>query len=130
MASYVAFLRGINVGGNNKIGMDELRQAFVSWGFANVKTVLASGNVIFEAKADARLARTIEQNISKSFGINVSAIVRTIDDIRALAKADPFKNIKVTPRARLYVTFLADRPKSTKAPESHGTDFRILHISG
>lgn len=45
---YVAFPRGINVGGNNKIGIDELRQAFISWGFASVKTVLASGNVIFE----------------------------------------------------------------------------------
>lgn len=57
MAEYVAFLRGINVGGNNKIGMDELRQAFMSWGFAGVKTVLVSGNVIFETKkADARLA--------------------------------------------------------------------------
>ena len=61
MAEYVAFLRGINVGGNNKIGMEELRQAFMSVGFAGVKTVLASGNVIFETqKTKADLAQAIE----------------------------------------------------------------------
>jgi uncharacterized protein (DUF1697 family) len=80
---YVAFLRGINVGGNNKIGMDELRQAFVSAGFANVKTVLATGNVIFESKkADAGLAQAIEQDIKKSFGIDASVILRTVTTSR------------------------------------------------
>jgi uncharacterized protein (DUF1697 family) len=129
MAEYVAFLRGINVGGNNKIDMDELRQAFMSWGFAGVKTVLASGNVIFETqKAKAGLAQIIGQKISESFGINVSVILRTVDDIKALAEADPFKNIRVTPQTRLYVTFLADKPKS-KTPESQDKDFRILHVS-
>ena len=129
MAEYVAFLRGINVGGNNKIDMDELRQAFMSWGFAGVKTVLASGNVIFETqKAKAGLAQIIEQKISESFGIDVSVILRTVDDIKALAEADPFKNIRVTPQTRLYVTFLADKPKS-KTPESQDKDFRILHVS-
>ena len=129
MAEYVAFLRGINVGGNNKIDMDELRQAFMSWGFAGVKTVLASGNVIFETqKAKDGLAQIIEQKISESFGIDVSVILRTVDDIKALAEADPFKNIRVTPQTRLYVTFLADKPKS-KTPESQDKDFRILHVS-
>jgi uncharacterized protein (DUF1697 family) len=129
MAEYVAFLRGINVGGNNKIGMEELRQAFISLGFAGVKTVLASGNMIFETqKTKAGLAQDIEQKISKSFGIDVSVILRTIDDVKVLADADPFKNIKVTPQTRLYVTFLADKPKS-KTPESQDKDFRILHVS-
>jgi uncharacterized protein (DUF1697 family) len=129
MSEYVAFLRGINVGGNNKIDMDELHQAFMSWGFAGVKTVLASGNVIFETqKAKAGLAQIIEQKISESFGINVSVILRIVDDIKALAEADPFKNIRVTPQTRLYVTFLADKPKS-KTPESQDKDFRILHVS-
>jgi len=121
MAEYVAFLRGINVRGNNKTGIEELRQMFVSLGFASVKTVLASGNVIFETQeTKTGLAQAIEQKISKSFGIDGSVILRTVDDIEALVGADPFKNIKVTPQTKLYVTFLADRPKS-KTPRNRRT---------
>jgi len=55
MSTYVAFLRGINVGGHRRIKMAELRQAFESSGFQKVKTLLATGNVVFESpKTDAQ----------------------------------------------------------------------------
>jgi uncharacterized protein (DUF1697 family) len=133
MTQYVAFLRGINVGGNKKIGMERLRGAFASWGFANVKTLLASGNVLFETrKTDLRaLTQTIERGINRTFGLEVSVILRTLDEIRVLAEANPFRNIKVTPRTRLFVTFLAEKPKSKlKIPYvSPDKSFKILCIT-
>lgn len=127
MTRYAAFLRGINVGGNNLISMDDLLEAFASWGFANVKTVLASGNVIFDAKAVT--AQGIEQKMAESFGMGSSVILRTIDNLQALADADPFRGIKVTPQTRLYVTFLAEKPKSDRVPRQD-ENFRILRVSG
>lgn len=132
MPGYVAFLRGINVGGNNMISMDKLSRAFESWGFASVRTILASGNVLFETgRAGEGLAQTIEKNIEKSFGLDGSVILRTVDDIQNMAKADPFKGIVVTPQTRLYVTFLTEKSRSSlKVPyESQDKDFRILGVT-
>ena len=128
MTHYAAFLRGINVGGNNLISMDKLRQAFGAWGFANVKTVLASGNVIFDAHSVS--AQDIEQKIAEAFGAKASIILRTIERLRTLAGADPFKGIKVTPQMRLYFTFLAEKPKSSKVPVLQDENFTILRVSG
>lgn len=105
---YVAFLRGINVGGNTLISMADLKRAFESLGFKNVKTVLASGNVVFEApKSDiASLTRKIEQKLESQFGSAITVMVRTGEDIQALIDLAPFKKVEVTPDIRLHVSFL------------------------
>lgn len=133
MTRYVAFLRGINVGGHKKIKMADLRRAFDSWGFTDVKTLLASGNVAFcadETRCDA-LAGSIEAGIESAFGFEVGVIVRTMASIRDLVSANPFRDIDVTPSTRLYVTFLSpDSPRGLKAPyESPAMDFKILEAS-
>jgi uncharacterized protein (DUF1697 family) len=131
--TYVAFLRGINVGGKNPIKMDALRKAFESSGFKNVKTVLASGNVIFDAFATGKgdLAGKIEQCIKKTFGKEIGVVVRSIEDIRSLVGADPFKGIKPTSQTRLYVTFLREKLKTKlKIPVDHSDKgFRIVHAT-
>ena len=70
LTRYVAFLRGINVGGNNLIKMEELRRALAALRFKNVRTFIASGNVIFESGETKRelLAAQIERKVRKSFG--------------------------------------------------------------
>jgi uncharacterized protein (DUF1697 family) len=133
MTKYVAFLRGINVGGNKPVKMDELKKAFAALGFKNVNTVLASGNVLFEApgtRADSN-TKKIEDKLKTALGHEVGVLLRTIEEIQNLADANPFKNIKVTPQTRLYVTFLSEKPKSSlKIPsESPEKDFRILRVS-
>ena len=133
MTRYVAFLRGINVGGHKKIKMADLRRAFGSWGFTDVKTLLATGNVAFcadETQCDA-LASSIEAGIESTFGFEVGVIVRTLASITDLVSANPFREIDVTPRTRLYVTFLSpDSPRGMKAPyESPAMDFKILEAS-
>ena len=130
---YVAFLRGINVGGNKLIKMDDLKKMFGSWGFENVKTLLASRNVIFDApKGPApALAGKIEEKLKKVLGYEVKIMVRNVEDIQQLVDANPFKGIAVTPETRLYVTFLADKPKSKlKIPyATPEKDFRILRVT-
>jgi uncharacterized protein (DUF1697 family) len=133
MVEYVALLRGINVGGHKKVNMEDLRQAFTSWGFQSVKTVLATGNVVFESPVTDpdTLASTIEDKIKAIFGLDVSVILRRSQEIQELVNASPFEGITVTPQTRLYVTFLSEKPNSHLeipygSPEK---DFRILRVS-
>lgn len=89
---YAAFLRGINVGGKNKIEMKRLRECFAALGFENVKSYINSGNVVFEtARADdKKLAGRIEKAIEKEFGLNIKTMVRSVAEIREIVKNNPF----------------------------------------
>jgi uncharacterized protein (DUF1697 family) len=132
MASYVAFLRGVNVGGNRRLQMADVRRAFERLGFAKVRTLLASGNVLFESpRKDVRgLARAIEQGLAKACGMEVSVILRTRGELEKLLAADPFRGIRVTPLTRLFVTFLDEKPPSKlKIPYlSPDKSYRILYL--
>ena len=114
-AKYVAFLRGINVGGRTLVKMEDLRKDFESIGLQNVKTVLASGNVVFEAPGENRpavLAQEISRKLKGATGREVLTIVRPVDELRELAAKEPFRGIEVTGGTRLFVTFLAGGRKS------------------
>jgi len=134
MVKYAAFLRGINVGGNKSVKMDELKKVFEEMGYKNIKTVLASGNVLFETKQSNTnsLAKKIEENLKKIFGIQISVIVRSIDELQYLSYTNPFEKINITPQTRLYVTLLSEKSKSKiKIPyESPDGNFKILRVSG
>ncbi|MDQ3087961.1 MAG: DUF1697 domain-containing protein, partial [Acidobacteriota bacterium] len=81
---YAAFLRGINVGGKNKIKMEILREVCSSLGFENVKTYINSGNVIFETAKinDKKLAAQVESAIEKEFALKIKVMVRTFEEIK------------------------------------------------
>jgi len=89
---YVAFLRGINVGGKNKIKMETLREVFGSLGFETVKTYINSGNVIFETgeTAGKELASKIESAIEKEFALKIKVIVRKMSEIENIVANNPF----------------------------------------
>jgi uncharacterized protein (DUF1697 family) len=89
---YAAFLRGINVGGKNKIKMETLREACAALGFENVKTYINSGNIVFEtAKADdTELADQIEKAIEQEFGLKIKTMVRTRAEIESIVENNPF----------------------------------------
>jgi uncharacterized protein (DUF1697 family) len=89
---HVAFLRGINVGGRNKIKMEALRRICAALGFENVKTYINSGNVIFETKKadDVKVAAKIESAIEKEFALKIKVIVRTISEIKEIIADNPF----------------------------------------
>ena len=90
---YVAFLRGINVGGKNKIKMEALREVCAGIGFENVKTYINSGNIIFKTRKtdDKKLAEKIEKTIEREFGLQIKTIVRSMSEIEAIVKNNPFE---------------------------------------
>lgn len=127
---YVAFLRGINVGGHHKVPMADLRKKLEEMGFQHVVTLLNSGNIIFDAKTNnpEELEDLIARNLEITFGFPVPAIVRRAEMIGQLFNEDPFRDIEVTQDIRLYVSFL--RKNTTSDPElpwtSEDNSYRIL----
>jgi len=103
---------------------------FESFGFHNISTYIASGNVLFEtAEMDAdAVTKRIEEGLTKALGYEVKVILRTISQIEDLVSLDPFGGVEPAENARLYVTFLADEPSSTlKLPyESSNGELQIL----
>jgi len=132
MTKYAAFLRGINIGGR-KVGMQDLQQVFESLGFSNVKTFIASGNVIFESDDSdkASLVRVIEEKLKAQFGFDIVVMLRTIEELMTLMQANPFRDIVLTPKTKLYITFFADQKKETlPIPYKHpDKDFTIVYLS-
>ncbi len=130
MKKYVILLRGINVGGNKKVPMSELKKMFMRMGFENIQTILNSGNVIFDARTENELTLTqkIRNEIENTFGFAVNVMLRSANEIKELFRLEPFKNIEVDKNTRLYVTFLSEESTSKlKIPyifPNH--DFKIL----
>lgn len=130
MAKYVALLRGINSGKNPPVKMEVLREAFENMGFENVSTVIASGNVIFEAPSTeiTVLEQRIEKALPGTIGFNSDTIVLTIESLQKLIKMNPFNNIKSTSQTRPYVTFIKGDRKSESVFPIKGKGFTILGI--
>ncbi len=117
---YVAFLRGINMIGHKLIPMATLTKLFSLLGFQNVKTYIASGNVLFESKESnlTTLTSKIEKKLKSSLGYEVRVLLRTIPELEELVKLHPFKKEKVdNENTKACVTFLAAPPHPrTKLP--------------
>jgi uncharacterized protein (DUF1697 family) len=107
---YVAFLRGINVGGNHMIKMSDLSQLFTSYGLSNVKTFIASGNVLFDSlKRDEKiLTQMIEDNLKQRLNYEVRILLRSINEINEMVERKPFKMVEEM--TKKYVTFLFKKP--------------------
>jgi uncharacterized protein (DUF1697 family) len=132
--SYAAFLRGINVGGHALVKAAELMQAFAAMGFENVRTLLASGNVLFDSgQADKKaIAEKIRSGLKHGLRKDVGVAVRSRQDLEILRAADPFKGIDVQPSIRLYVTFLGEKsgPCALELPYSTSSGgVRILRVT-
>jgi uncharacterized protein (DUF1697 family) len=129
MPRYAAFLRGVSP---MNAKMPQLKAAFEAAGFTDVKTVLSSGNVIFDGPraSAASLQRKAEAAIWELLGRDFLTIVRPIDALRKMLASDPYKAFRLPAGAKRVVTFLRARPRA--APELpielHGA--RILHMSG
>jgi uncharacterized protein (DUF1697 family) len=108
--------------------MPALKAAFEAAGFTDVKTVLGSGNVVFDARraSEAALEQKAEAAMHELLGQAFMTIVRPIDQLRKLLATDPYRPFKVSPKAKRIVTFLRGRPRQTISlpVEMHGA--RIL----
>ena len=92
-AVYVAWMRGINVGGKNIVPMKDLAAIFVAAGCDDVRTYIQSGNVVFRAspKAVAQVASAVAAAVKKRFGFHVPVVVRTLADLRAVVALRPLR---------------------------------------
>ncbi len=88
---YIAFLRGINVGGNNKVDMKTLALSFEQLGFGKVETYINSGNVIFETSnlEIPQLLETIQNKILEVFGLEIKVIIRNQEQIKKVCELIP-----------------------------------------
>jgi uncharacterized protein (DUF1697 family) len=118
MRTYLALLRGINLGPRNKIRMVDLRELVESLGHSNVRTHILSGNVLFESRRrDAhRLERELEKAIKGRFGFDVAVLVRTRDELEAIVRENPLPHA-TREGARLFVLFLSKNPSGDRIGE-------------
>lgn len=108
MKTYIALLRGINVGGHKKLKMADLKLLFKELGFEAVTTYIQSGNVVFTAKEEDVSAERISKEIEKRFGWQVPVLVKTADAIATILKDCPFEDSK---KAESYFMLLASPPE-------------------
>jgi uncharacterized protein (DUF1697 family) len=113
MAQYVAFLRGMNLGGR-RIANEELGKAFEDLGLAEVATFRASGNVVFDGPdgvGEADLATKIEVGLAGSLGYEVPVFLRSCEQVAAIAAREPFSAAQVEASAgKLQVAMLPEAP--------------------
>lgn len=114
MPRYVAFLRGVSP---MNAKMPELKRCFENAGFTNVVTVLASGNVVFDAPAnrEAVLEKRAEAAMQKELGRTFYSIVRPISHLQRLLATDPYAEFEVSTDAKRVVSFL----REPTAPRKH-----------
>ena len=88
---YIALLRGINVGGKNKISMSDLKTCFENAGFLNTMTYINSGNVIFESEEQsiAKLIKKYEDIIEKEFGFPISLVLIDVNTLKEASEHAP-----------------------------------------
>jgi uncharacterized protein (DUF1697 family) len=115
MTTFVSLFRGINVGGNHQIRMDELKVLHESLGLRDVVTYIQSGNVVFTSDdADlAQLPEQIEDGFAQKFGFHVNVMVRTSAELRDIIENNPFQDQPMKESKWVVVMFLATRPEST-----------------
>ena len=121
MARLVALLRGINLGAKRRVPMADLRDLMGELGYEDVRTVLQSGNIVFTG-AKAKAQSKIEAALLDRYGFEVDVVLRTMDELRAVADHDPFK-AEADDLKRYFVVFLPGKPNAAKLAELEGENW-------
>ncbi|WP_330299225.1 DUF1697 domain-containing protein [Streptomyces sp. NBC_00503] len=136
---YAALLRGINVGGNKKVPMAELRTVLAGLGHTDVETYLQSGNAVFATaskKTPEDLARELEAAIEAHFGFRVPCLVVDGPYLRAVADACPFPAAELEGK-QLHATFCSEQPAESRfasidgpayLPEEYRVGDRVIYL--
>jgi len=113
VGNHVALLRGLNVGGNNRLPMKDLAATFSDAGCSGVVTYIQSGNVVFHATLAlaARISSIITKELADRFDIRTPVLTRTAAELRQVVQANPFPRATEHPKT-LHVAFLAEKPKA------------------
>ncbi len=115
MTAFLSLFRGINVGGNRKVKMDDLKAVHEALGLRDVLPYIQSGNVIFKSDDtdSAQLQKQIEDAFETKFGFHSEVIIRTSDELSAIIDKNPFQNQPDKETKWVAVMFLATLPDIT-----------------
>jgi uncharacterized protein (DUF1697 family) len=138
-ALHIALLRGVNVGGRTKVAMADLRAMLAELGFAEGRTLLQSGNLVFrgDGRKSAALEQLLEAETAKRLDLRTDYFVRTADEWAAVVAANPFADEAKRDPGKLVVLCLKDAPAAKqvetlrdaiKGPETVQADGRQLYI--
>ena len=134
MPIYISLLRGINVSGQKKIKMTDLKAMYKSLGFKNIVSYIQSGNVLFESKATSfeKLEIKIKGQIQKTFGFEVPTLVFDLDFLKKVITSNPYYTSTDMDIKPLYVTFLKAAPAEelVKALQTIELPDQYFEISG
>jgi uncharacterized protein (DUF1697 family) len=117
MTRYVAFLRGINVGGHNTIKKESLQEAFTALGFKAVATFKQSGNIIFETDIQdpEAIRKAIQQKLNQLLSGSTTVFLRTVPQLEEILTSNPFKSA-AEEGASYWVTFMSNKQPSSSVP--------------
>ena len=124
--TFISILRGINVSGQKKILMADLKALYESLEFREVKTYIQSGNVVFKSDSkfsDIQLAKKIEKEISAKYNFEVPVIIRSMEELKKIIIQNPFTKEKNIDLKKLHVTFLSETPAKEKLEQIKEVDF-------
>jgi uncharacterized protein (DUF1697 family) len=131
LKTYIALLRGINLGARNKVSMADLRTLFSGLRAEDVTTYVQSGNVVFKSPDGAGdLVEAIEKSIRRDLGLSVSVLLRTRSQLAKVLAGNPFDG-KNEDAIRLHVTFLTGKPTGARVRKldpkhSEPDEFRVV----
>lgn len=139
MAVMISMLRGVNVGGHNKIKMDALRALYASLKLRDAQTYVQSGNVVFrtDERDPGLLSKRIQNGIERKFGFRPDVILRTASELKNVIARNPFAKRRGIEPGKLLVVFLAGDPSGEGRekvlqikcdPEEMRMDGRELYI--
>ncbi|MBT3274535.1 MAG: DUF1697 domain-containing protein [Spirochaetales bacterium] len=116
MNTYISLLRGINVSGQKKILMQELKGLYENLGFLDIQTYIQSGNVVFRSseRDSSSLDKSIKKAIFANYQFEVEVIMRTLDEMIETVKHNPFFNSNSADIKKLAVVFFQQQPETEK----------------
>ncbi len=124
MGRYIALLRGINVGGNKRVAMADLRALCEGLGFKDARTLLQSGNVVLDSRLGAATIESrMSEAIAQQLSLDVRVVVRTAAELAAVVKHDPFGEFADPPK-HYSVSFLASEPAANAVSDIDPAEYQ------
>ncbi|GJM31627.1 MAG: hypothetical protein DHS20C18_06280 [Saprospiraceae bacterium] len=134
MQTYIALLRGINVSGQKKIKMAELKSHLETLDFEDVQTYIQSGNIVFKAaaKSSKALGQLIEKKLQDKYSFHVPTLVKTPEELDYVLLNNPFLEDPEKETKRMYVTFLGEEPSPDRIELLKTVDYspEAYHLDG
>jgi len=131
MAGYALFLRGVNVGGRNKVPMAQLRDVLSVDGFSDVRTYVQSGNVIVTSslRSPSKVSDAVRTAIAREFNVDTPVVVRTPAELRAVMDWNPFPDVAAVAPQRVHIVHLTDTPSTDAVDALLTTDWEPEQIA-